>query len=112
MNSDVPQDRSEEVDVAAAREGIKLLLAAGRVRASDARRFQEARALHRKLLILGAKFLGDAFNIPPAFDLPDQPQTRLDETWSEFLQWLAKGELREFAALPHPAADEEKQILT
>ena len=110
---DRSQDISENADVAAATEGIKLLLAAGRVRASNSRRFQKARALHRKLLILGAKFLGDAFNIPPAaFDLPDQPQADLDGAWSEFLQWSATGELREFATRPLPPADEEKRILT
>jgi CDGSH-type Zn-finger protein/truncated hemoglobin YjbI len=111
INSDVPQDRSEGVDVGAAREGIRLLLAAGRVHAYDSCHFQETRALHRKLVILGAKYLGDAVNIAPTFDLPDQPQIGLDAAWIEFLQWSSTTELRMFEPL-HPATDEEKQILT
>jgi hypothetical protein len=111
INSDAPQNRSADVDVAAAKEGVKLLLAAGRVHAYDSRHFQETRALHRKLLILGAKRLGDAVNIAPTFDLPDQPQMDLDAAWIEFLQWSSKTELRMFEPL-HPATDEEKQILT
>jgi hypothetical protein len=112
INSDAPQDRfvDVDVDVAAASEGVRLLLAAGRVHSYDSCHFREAGALHRKLLILGARRLTDAFDIASTFDVPDQPQTDLDEAWNEFLQWSSKTKVRMFGPL-HPPTDGEKQIL-